>query len=346
MGNQAGLLKEEELLYWGDFELWDVLGRGGMATVVRALAPPRSGLPDVVALKFLHPSLAESPKALAAFYAEAEVGLHLRHENIARTFGIERHDGRSALILEYVDGRPLNVLWEQVTPFPAPEEPYMFAALIEQVCIGLDALHSARDEFGRSRNLVHRDVTPQNVLVRPDGLVQLVDLGVFYGPDRGFRTTAGFVKGKVPYLAPEYIDARPWDHRVDVWAAAVMLWELVTGKRLFQGASPSQTMSLVRRARIPSPDELRPELSKGLVQAILRGLQRDVSLRYATAGEFARTLREVIDAECPGLDRAALAEWLGTCGRGAVSGVMPVGRHRRPTTSMWPTSTNSVGNDR
>src|SRR5690606_40366039 len=137
------------------------------------------------------------------------------------------------------------------------------------------------------RRVVHRDVTPQNILVRRDGVVKLLDYGVFFSPDRGFHTTAGFLKGKVPYLAPEYIDSRPWDHRVDVWAAGVIAWEFLTGKRLFQGASPGQTMAAVRCGIIPPPSSLRPELSPRLDAVVMKALERNPAQRYADACAFA-----------------------------------------------------------
>lgn len=322
--------RDDTPVHWGRYELWDVLGRGGAATVVRALAPPSADRPEVVALKFLHRSLVDDPKAAAAFRAEAALGMLLRHPNIVRTYDLEHHDGRSAIVMEYVDGRPLHTFHHPAL-FPAPEhEPYMVAALIAQTCDALHALHTVRGADGSARRVVHRDVTPQNILVRRDGVVKLLDYGVFFSPDRGFHTTAGFLKGKVPYLAPEYIDSRPWDHRVDVWAAGVIAWEFLTGKRLFRGESPGRTMVAVRRALIPDPSSLRPELSPRLAAVVMRALERNIARRYRSAHEFAVALREVIGAEYGVVDPETLSDWADGREPRAASGVMRVARSLSP----------------
>lgn len=332
MGHQA-FEQDDDFVDWGGYELWDVLGRGGAATVVRALAPPHAPCPDVVALKFLHRSLAKDPKAVAAFRAEAALGKQLRHPNIVHTYGMEHHDGHSAIVMEYVDGRPLYTFHHIVSHQSLGYEPYMMAALVAQLCDGLHALHSLRGADGSSRPVVHRDVTPQNVLVRRDGIVKLLDYGVFFGPDRGFHTTTGFLKGKVPYLAPEYIDSQPWDHRVDVWATGVIAWELLTAKRLFQGESPGQTMAAVRCGVIPAPSALRPELSPRLDAVVMKALVRNPAHRYADAREFGSALRTVIDVDYGAIHPSTLSAWLAACEYPAASGVMPRARrlsHRAP----------------
>lgn len=305
-----------------------------MATVVRARGPRLPGRPSEVALKFLHRSLLDDKQALAAFQAEGKLGMHLRHESLCRTYGVEVIEDRAALVLEYVQGWSLHAIHKHLlTTAMNPEDPYVIAHLIAQVCRGLAVLHSLQQESDAPRDAtqrelvhrgtVHRDVTPQNIIVDPDGHAKLIDFGIAFAPSRSFRTQTGLVKGKLAYLAPEYLQGKAWDQRIDIWSTGVVLWELLTGRRLFRGETPSRTVSAVVTARVPSPAMLRASLPPSLCQVALRALERNLQLRYTDAAELARELEQIIARECSNLSASHVQRWIQKLPLGPSSRVVP-----------------------
>lgn len=285
---------------WGDYHILEVIGRGGMATVVRALTPPQSGLPREVALKFIHRSLLRDPQAQLAFQEEGRLGMQLEHPSLGRTYGVESRDGRTALIMEYVDGPSLALLHQNQLKHPAQaQDQYVIAHLIAQLAEGLEALHHLRRADGDLNKTVHRDVTPQNIILNSQGQSKLVDFGIAFSQDRSFRTATGLVKGKLAYLAPEYLQGKPWDHRIDIWSVGVVLWELLSGRRLFRSESPSQTVGAVITSTIPTPTQWQRSSSSALSRITLRALERDPERRYASAGELSSDLHKVLAAEHP-----------------------------------------------
>lgn len=316
---------------WGQYELLEVVGRGGMATVVRAICPPSQDRPRIVALKFLHRSLQADPVVLEAFRREALLGMQLRHTNLGRTFGIETRDGRVALVLEYVDGFSLSDVHRHILGTPYfRRSPEVIAQLIAELCRGLQALHELQDEDGRKLGAVHRDVTPQNVIVTSEGKIKLVDFGIVFSPASPQRTATGMVKGKLAYLSPEYLMGKIWDHRIDVWSVGVVLWEMLTGRRLFKGETPSATVSAVLAAQIPSPATLRSTVPAALCRITARALARNPHDRYDSMSSFARDLEAFVEQTSPGLGSLDALDWLSTFPLGAGSAVMRVDRSSSP----------------
>ncbi|HSC90004.1 MAG TPA: serine/threonine-protein kinase [Polyangiaceae bacterium] len=315
---------------FGEYQLIEILGRGGAATVYRALGPRRPDRPRAVALKLLHETLRNDEYASMAFQWEGQLGLLLRHPNLVRTYGIESLEGQTALVLEYVEGPTLLALHHQLQQAPwVTSDQYVAATLVAQVCRGLGALHSVHDEDGAPLHCVHRDVSLGNVVVNAEGQAKVIDLGVAYSEGHVLQTAAGTVRGKLAYMAPEYLQGRPWDHRLDVWSAGVVLWEMATGRRLFRRASPSETVAAVFTAAVPDPRALRPGISPMLAAIVRVALDRRPERRYASMEEMANDLDAVV-AEASPYDAHAVSAWLGRLAWESQSGVHEVAHDAAP----------------
>lgn len=301
--------KAKDPLLWGNYELLEVLGRGGMATVVRARR--RMGEQVEVALKFPHPELYQDESALRAFRLESQLGQDLRHPCLGRTYGMETADGREALVLELIRGPSLHTVHEELLQ-GSFEEPdiCIIASLVASVARGLQVLHIHRAADGTPLRAVHRDVTPKNIIMTNEGVPKVVDFGIAFSAVRNFRTATGMIKGKIAYMAPEYLRGLPWDHRIDIWSLGIVLWELLTGRRLFSSISQTRTIQAILSAPVPSPSLLRPEIPEALSNIVLMALRREASERTPSATLFAAELEEFLNRTGIRHDAQATAAWL------------------------------------
>lgn len=326
---------ERPVAYFGEYEVLELVGRGGMASVVKARSPLGRGLPPIVALKFLHRALLSDADVLDAFRHEGVMGMKCSHPALCRTFAYEVVHGRPAIVLEYLQGSTLSQLYGPLADHKLSyESQRVIAKIVNRLSQALHAIHSCRDEFGESVKAVHRDVTPQNVVVTEEGEIKLLDLGVAFSLAREVKTASGLVKGKMSYLAPEYLLGRSWDRRIDVWACGVILWELLTGQRLFPGRTPIEKVTAVTSGRITAPSALRPGISAGLDYIVLRALQRDPERRYPDAKTMADELSEFSDHPQPA---PQVRHWLRTLTASCQSGVMPTARKTTALSDEIPT---------
>lgn len=269
------------------------LGSGGMASVhlaVSAASQPE-GRGRIVAVKQLHAHLADNVKATAMMLDEARIASQIEHPNVVRVVDVEMFGEDLALVMEYVEGESLWRLLRSARktgePIPVP----IVARVVHDALLGLHAAHELRDELGRSLELVHRDVTPHNLLVGADGVTRVTDFGVALAAGRlAFTATEGVVKGKLGYLAPEQVYRSPIDRRVDVFAAGIVLWEALTGTRLFSGATEGETLAMILRESIAPPSVHRPDISIELDEVCLRALERNRERRYASALDLASAI--------------------------------------------------------
>lgn len=320
--DKALRMKHSGPIYFGGFEVLDIIGHGGMATVVRARSPRGSGLPPQVALKFLHRELTTDPDSIVAFTHEAFMGMRCVHPGLCRTFALEVERGRSALVMEYLCGTSLSALRQRLSEQHTLIESQMAVAIIaSQIAGALHALHEVRDDQGGWVGAVHRDVTPQNIIVTPSGESKLFDYGVAFSAEKGADTAQGIVKGKLSYLSPEYLAGKPWDRQLDVWSLGVVLWELLTGLRLFHGQTPAERLSKVLSFTAPQPSELRPSIDPRLDAIVGRAIQREPRQRYSSASELEQDLWCFVQSK--GVDRPSehLATWMKTMGVERVSGI-------------------------
>ncbi len=278
----------------GRYVVHDRIAAGGMATVHVGRLLGAAGFSRTVAIKRLHDAYAKDPEFVAMLLDEARLAALIRHPNVVPTLDVVAEDDELLVIMEYVEGDSVAHL-TKVAQNAGQRVPVPFAAaIVAQALHGLHAAHEARDKNGEALGIVHRDVSPQNILVGVDGVARVLDFGIAKAASRATSTEEGQVKGKTAYMAPEQLQHGAVDRRTDIFAAAVVLWELLCGRRLFLADSPAETMSRVLTLPIDSPQKYAPDLPKGLVTITLRGLDRDPACRFATAEEMALAIEESI----------------------------------------------------
>ncbi|MEA2700088.1 MAG: eukaryotic-like serine/threonine-protein kinase [Myxococcales bacterium] len=289
------------------YELHDQIARGGMATVYlgRSLVP---GKPGVVAIKKLLPHLAESPRFVAMFVDEARLAAHVRHPNVVTPEDLVVHgpDADLCLVMSYVHGETLSRLLGLPDRRQRPTHPSVAAAIMLDVLRGLQAAHVATTSDGRPLGLVHRDVSPQNIMVGVDGRARVLDFGVARA--RLFEQADGRKErfGKPSYLSPEQIRFQDVDQRTDVFAAGIVLWELLAGQRLFQHDNPRLAWVKILSSPITPPSHFNSAVSAALDAVVLQALQRDRAERFSSARAFAQALAAAVRPAGP----RTIAQWV------------------------------------
>jgi len=279
----------------GRYELLVLIGKGGMASVW--VARDTTGKHDKpVAIKVIREELAREPKARTMFLVEGAVVAGIRHPHVVRVFEVSQSQGILYMVMEWVEGAALHALISEANKRRAiPAEHAV--RLIADTAGGLHAAHEMKDQKGVPRNLVHCDMSPQNILVGLDGTVKLVDFGVASTVGRLGADGVPFVRGKVGYMSPEQTRAEVLDRRSDIFSLGIVLFELTTGFRLFRGKDSRHTIELVRQARIPRPTQIMNGYPKELEAVVLKALQRDLALRFQSAEEFKNALEQYLRTE-------------------------------------------------
>ncbi len=274
----------------GRYRLYGIIAAGGMATVHYGRMHGQLGFARTVAIKRLHREYARDPEFVAMFMDEARLAVRVHHPNVVETLDVFASGGELFLVMEYVPAVALSLLLEaakargELVPSPVA------AAVVADVLRGLHAAHEATDEAGNPLDIVHRDVSPQNILVGADGCARVLDFGIAKASGRQQMTRDGQVKGKLAYMSPEQVTNVFVTRQSDVFAASIVLWETLTGARLFQGESASSVLARVLTAPIEPPSTVVAGLEPDLDAIALRGLARDPSVRYATGREMALDL--------------------------------------------------------
>ncbi|MGM0577070.1 MAG: serine/threonine-protein kinase [Myxococcota bacterium] len=305
---------------FGPYRLLRRAAVGGMAEVWRARYVGPGGAEDlapgaVVAVKRLLPTAAEDPALVAGFLEEAGLMRRMRHPRIARAWDLARlpaeggeGEGEPYLVMEYVDGRPLVKVLEALMERGETAPPEIVAAVGVQVADALAHVHDLRGDDGRRLGVVHRDVSPHNLMWTPDGAVKLVDFGIAKFAGRSRETQAGVVKGKHAYMSPEQVARGPLDGRSDLFSLGVSLWELAAGRRLFRADSMVETLERVVEARVPSLSEVAPDLPEPLARVITACLAREPEGRPDSARDVSAAFGRWLSAR--GLRaEAVLAAW-------------------------------------
>ncbi len=273
------------------YQFIDRLGVGGMAEVWRARVLGAKGFRRMVVVKKILPEYTTNRDFTEMFVDEANIACRLSHPNIAQIYELAEEDGELYMVMEYVDGPDLATVYERAAGAGPELSPAVAAHVVEQICGGLEYAHRATDDRGRPLNLVHRDITPHNVLVSYEGHVKIIDFGIAKAAAKVSVTKVGYMKGKPGYIAPEQALGMPLDHRLDVFAAGIILTELLTHERLFRDSADAVELRklavfdarpLLRwKLRLPGP----------LRAAAIRALQVRPGDRFQTAREFGQALR-------------------------------------------------------
>jgi eukaryotic-like serine/threonine-protein kinase len=288
------------------YAVYDEFAAGGMASVHFARLNGAHGFRRTVAVKRLLPHLTRDRDFALMLIDEARLASRVRHHNVVSILDVVQTADELLLVMEYVHGESLAKLmrWSSERHEPVPVA--IAVAIMTDALHGLHAAHEATDEQGVALGLVHRDVSPQNVLVGLDGITRIADFGVAKAAGRVQSTRDGTVKGKLAYMAPEQIGGGDVSPLSDVFAAAVVLWEVLTGARLFAGANDAERVFKVMSAPIPRPSTRRAGLPAALDAIVLRGLERDPARRCASAREMALALERAAPAVRP----SEIASWV------------------------------------
>jgi len=274
-----------------------------MAQVFLAIDPRRTGVHRLVALKTLRDRVADSEEHLAMFHDEAHIASLIHHPNVCRVMDYGFARGRPFLAMEYVCGENLRAVHDRFAKdgpdahrLPAAERVARMVTLVAEAARGLHATHELRAVDGDSIEAVHRDVTPDNILVSCGGTVKVVDFGLVKAVNRRHQTETGILKGKVAYVAPEGVGGRPVDRRADVFSLGAILWELLVGERLFRRESDYKTLEAIMHGEVRPPSEVRSDLPAAFDELVLAALSRDTEARPQTARAFANRLTRCANA--------------------------------------------------
>jgi eukaryotic-like serine/threonine-protein kinase len=272
----------------GRYLLCDAFAAGGMATVHLARLMGPEGFSRTVAIKQLHPQFAHDPKFVAMFLDEARLASRVRHPNVVSPLDVISEPPDLFMVMDYVHGEPLSRLLKRKHHEPVPAR--IAVAIVGQALLGLHAAHTATGERGEPLDLVHRDVSPHNILVTQDGVAKVVDFGIAKAKARTQQTERGMLKGKLGYMAPEQINMEAVDRRADIFAVGVVLWELLTGRRLFTGDNARAVLDRLKQAPIERPSRLVPGLAPDLDEVVMAALAWSASERFDNARAMAQAL--------------------------------------------------------
>ena len=277
----------------GKYRILAGLGEGGMANVYLAVARGPSGFSKLVVLKALRSSLVDQDdEFIKMFLDEARLAARLNHPHVVQTYEVGEEGGRFVIVMEYLDGQPLSRLRAAATPsggIPLG----MHLSIIADLLAGLHYAHELKGFSGEPLGLVHRDVSPQNVFITYDGQVKVLDFGIAKVATSSVETRTGQMKGKIQYMAPEQMSGDKVDRRADIFAAGVMLWEAVAGRRLWKGLPDVQIMHNVMSARIPPLKEAREGIDDDLVAVVEKAMAMEPADRFASAAEMETALNAV-----------------------------------------------------
>lgn len=291
----------------GRYPLIAPIASGGLATVYLGKLSGIAGFERKVAVKLLHPHLRAERELVQHLIAEAKLAARIQHPNVVQVLDVGEDRQGIYLVMEYVEAETLGALLKAASQADEPIPERVALRILCDALRGLHAAHEATDADGQPLGLVHRDFSPQNILVGVDGTTRLIDFGVAKVAQSDIHTRTGTVKGKVGYMSPEQARGKAVDRRCDVWAAGVVIWELFAGRRLFKTADEVATMLRVISDPIPPLAEVAPDSPLGARRATEAALCRDLELRSASAAELERLLTESDDDLA---SAAEVAEWV------------------------------------
>lgn len=298
----------------GGFRIVRELAAGGMATVYLGYKVQQAGVRQLAALKVIHPHLAGDQEFVDMFLDEARIASHVNHPNVCRVLDFGRSEGTYYLAMEYVLGETWADVLKRMCASrkAAPMIVPVLAQVLSQACEGLHAAHLAQDSYGNPLRIVHRDVSPYNIMVGYDGSVRVLDFGIASAADRLHTTRGGAVKGRLAYMAPEQMRGLTVDARADVWSLGVVLWEGLAQKRLFPGNNDARTVFAVTQEPVPSLAGTGHPIPFSLQQVAATALQRECSARYDSARAMGLALSRFRSEWSTPADPPAVSEWMQT----------------------------------
>jgi serine/threonine-protein kinase len=305
MGNVATRDKTAVPHFVGRYEVLVPIASGGMATVYLARSRGAGGFERDVALKLTHAHLRESPEFQSLLIEEAKLASSIRHHNVVSVLDVGDDPLGLFLVMDYVEGDTFSGLLRRARTSNEPMPQRIAMRILVDALAGLHAAHETNDADGKALNIVHRDFSPQNILVGTDGVPRVLDFGVAKAAGRLQTTRDGQLKGKISYMAPEQVHGSV-DRTTDVYAASVVLWEALTGRRLFFAENEARTLANVLYPKVEAPSRIAEGISTDLDAIVMRGLSSTPANRFATAREMARALQTA----APPAPAFAVGDWV------------------------------------
>ena len=279
---------------FGKYLLVDGVNVGGMAEVFKGKTFGVQGFERILAIKRILPNMAEDEEFINMFVDEARIAVQLSHSNIVQIYELGKFNEQYYIAMEYVSGRDLRQILDffKKTKVLVPQNAACY--IISKICEGLDYAHRKNDPSGKPLNFIHRDVSPQNILLSFDGDIKITDFGIAKAEDRASKTQAGVLKGKFGYMSPEQVRGLVIDRRSDIFAVGILLYEMVTGERLFLSESDFSTLEKVRNADVTPPSQINPDLSPELEAVVMKALAKERDDRYAWASDLQDDLQQFL----------------------------------------------------
>lgn len=310
----AQIRVEPQFTRIGPYQVVCELASGGMATVFLTLHRSVEGFQKLCAVKRLHAHLANDRAFAEMFVDEAQIAARISHPYVCSVFSFGRSSDGHFIAMEFLRGEPLSAVARQLNRSPElrdnPQFPLLAARMIANLAEGLHAAHTLRDDQGATLDVVHRDVTPQNLFVMYDGSVRVTDFGIAQARQRLHHTQGQKLKGKLSYIAPELLNHATPTAQVDVWGLGVVLWELLAGRRLFLGSNEGETVAAVMSRAVVPPSSFRATVPAELDRIVLRALERDAQRRYRSARDLARDLERFLKASGDSVPAMDIADWM------------------------------------
>lgn len=295
---------------FGRYQLLMRLARGGMGEVWLARQAGLDGFQKLVVIKRILPHLAEEEDFVNMFLDEGKIAARLNHTNIVNIFDLGQEGEYYFLAMEYIHGEDIRRIWKQAARAKTALPAALACRIIADACAGLDFAHKKADDKGEPLQIVHRDISPHNIIVSFDGGVKVIDFGIARARGRISNTATGALKGRFEYMSPEHASGGRVDHRTDIFALGVVLWESLSGRRLFKRDSDASTLLAVARCDVPRPSEYNPAIPPELDAVLLKALAHDPNDRYEDAGAFRLALEDWIIHSREAASNAHLAAFM------------------------------------
>jgi len=313
----------------GKYVLDELIAVGGMAEIFRAHTAGLGGVEKTLAIKRLHEQYCSDSDFVDMLVNEARIAARLSHKNVAQVFDLEREGNAYFISMEFINGRDLFRVVRRFIDYNSAMPLECALYITQEICSGLSYAHRATDPDGNALNIIHRDISPQNVLISFEGEVKIVDFGIAKAAKRASFTQSGVIKGKFYYMSPEQARGDRVDQRTDIFSAGAILYELVTGRMLYEGEDDAQLIQRVRRAEFKPPSVYSPDIPPQLEKIILKALARDIRQRFQTARELQLALTQFTHSIHSPFDSVLLSELMhrlfetGADSNSAVMGVAP-----------------------
>lgn len=294
----------------GQYYLMEEIAQGGMAKIYKGLSYDVHGIKKTVVIKKILPHIAASKEFIDSLIDEAKIAVSLSHGNIAQVYDLGRSGDDYFIVMEYVDGKSLSLIHKKCLALgKLIPIPYL-CHLICELLSGLDYMHRRSDEEGRPLHIVHRDISPQNIMVSFSGTLKIIDFGIAKSAFKVGSTDSGILKGKFSYMSPEQARGDPIDHRSDIFSVGIIIHEMLTGKRLFKADDSRQTIRNVRRAKVDLPSSFREDIPEELDSIVLKALARNRRHRYAFGSDMKDDLLKFLANKYPEFKPSEVGDFL------------------------------------